>query len=77
MKPRVRQKLDQIFSCGFFASVGKAVPDSVIPITSWKMAAKECTKLKWANCQLMARNAIQQGVESQYPKPGMWERLQE
>jgi hypothetical protein len=77
MRPRARQKLDQIFSYSFFESVGKAVPDSVIHIATWKMAAKECSKLKWSNCQLMARNAIQTRIEKQYPKPGMWERLQE
>jgi hypothetical protein len=77
MKPRVRQKLDQILSYPFFKSVGQPLPDSVFQLNSWKIAAKECSKLKWENFTLHARNAIQNGITSQYPKPGMWERLQE
>jgi hypothetical protein len=77
MKPRVQQKLDQLRGYPFFESVGKPLPDSVSQIETWTMAAKESSKMRWSNCRLMARNEIQHGVESQYPKPGMWERLQE
>src|ERR1041384_6654016 len=77
MKSRVREKLDQIFSYPLFDSVGQPLPDSVTQIKTWKRAVKECSALKWSNCRLMARNAIQRRVESQYPKPGMWERLEE
>ena len=41
------------------------------------MAGKECSKPKWSNFTLHARNAIQRGITKQYPKPGMWERFQD
>ena len=77
MKPRVQAKFDQIRSYPFFENVGQSLPDSVEPVGSWLEAAKECARLKWSNSLLMARNAIQKRVEDQYPKPGMWERLQQ
>lgn len=77
MKPKVQQKLESIFRYPIFESVGMPLPDSVTRVNNWRNAAKECSSKKWGNCQVMARNAIQRGVEKQYPKPGMWERLQE
>src|SRR6185369_10764674 len=57
MKPRVQQKLDQVFSYPFFESVGKPLPPcSVTQIKTWRSAVEECSKLKWANSTLMARN---------------------
>jgi hypothetical protein len=77
MKPRVQQKLDQVFRYPFFESVGKPLPDSVTAISDWKAAIRECSTLMWANSQLMARNAIQAGIERQYPNLALWERFQE
>jgi hypothetical protein len=77
MKQRVRQKLDQILSYPFFKSVGQPLPNTVVRVNSWKIAAMECSKPKWENFTLHARNAIQQGIQGQYPKQGMWERFQE
>ena len=77
MKPRVQQKLESIFGYPIFESVGMHLPDSVAHVTNWRSVAKECSSKKWGNCQYMARNAVQRGVEKQYPKPGMWEGLQE
>jgi hypothetical protein len=77
MKPRVKQKLDQIFSYPFFESVGKSLPTTVSSVKNWTQAAKSCGFLKWRNNTLMARNALQNAIEKQYPKPGMWERSEE
>src|SRR5450756_874236 len=77
MKPRVQQKLDQLRGYPFFESVGKPLPDSVTQIENWRMAAKECGKPRWDNSRLMARNALQSAIQNQFPKAGMWERMQE
>ena|ERR1017187_2658609 len=77
MKPRVQQKLDQIFSYPFFESVGKPMPSTVSIVKTWSQAAKSCGFMKWGNNQLMARNALQEAIQKQYPKLGMWERMQE
>jgi hypothetical protein len=77
MKPRVQQKLDQIFSYPFFESVGKPIPLTVSSVENWKQASKSCGFLKWSNNTLMAGNALRDAIQKQYPKPGMWERMQE
>ncbi len=77
MKPRVKEKIDQIFSYPCFESVGAPLPLTVSKVKNWSQAAKSCGFLKWGNNQLMARNALQERIEKQYPKLGMWERMQE
>ena len=81
MKPRVKQKLDQIFSYPFFESVGKPLPPTVSSVKTWAQAAKSCGFLKWGNNQLMARNALQGQIESRYPEDRVnhffWHRFQE
>jgi hypothetical protein len=77
MKPRVQKKLDQIFNYPFFESVGKSLPSTVSSIKNWTQAAKSCGFVKWQNNKLMAGNALQEAIQKQYPKPGMWERMQE
>ena len=77
MKPKVRQKLDQIFSYPFFESVGQPLPATVSGVKNWTQAAKSCGFTKWGNNRLMARNALSQAIQKLYPKLGMWERHQE
>jgi hypothetical protein len=81
MKPRVKQKLDQIFSYPFFESVGKPLPTTVSSVKTWTQAAKSCGFLKWRNNQLMARNALKGKIQSRYPEDrvnhSFWHRFQE
>jgi hypothetical protein len=72
MKRRIERKLETIFEYRFFQSVAEPLPPSVTPVTSWSRAAKECGAQKWANCQLMARNALQRFTEIQ-----CWDRAQD
>lgn len=77
MKQVVRAKLDSILKYPFFNSVGQGLPPTVSKVDTWLQAAKSCGFLKWKNSKLSARNALQDGITSQFPKPGMWERMQE
>ena len=77
MTPIVKGKLDSILKYSFFSAVGQPLPSSVSKVVGWPQAAKTCGFLKWKNSKLMARNALQDGIERQYPKPGMWERMEE
>jgi hypothetical protein len=77
MTPVVKAKLDSILKYPFFSSVGQPLPSTVSLVDTWPRAAKTCGFLKWDNCLLQAGNALQQGITDQFPKPGMWERLQE
>lgn len=77
MSPAVKAKLNSILKYPFFSSVGQPLPPTLSRVNTWESAAKTCGFLKWRNNKLMARNALQDGITSQFPKPGMWERLQE
>jgi hypothetical protein len=70
-------KLNSILRYPFFSAVGQQLPSNVGKVENWSQAAKTCGFLKWKNSKLQARNAIQGAIEDQYPKPGMWERMQE
>jgi len=63
MKAQVQSKLDSIFKYPFFDSVGRPLPESVTGVNSWRAAGRECASKKWANCQLMARNALFDAVQ--------------
>ena len=73
----VKAKLENILKYPFFNSVGQPLPSTVSRVTTWPNAAKTCGFVKWSNSQLQARNALQRGITDQFPKPGMWERMQE
>ena len=77
MKPIVKSKLDGVFNYPFFDSVGKPLPSGVSRVNTWSQAAKTCGFVKWGNNQLMASNALRNAIQIQYPKQGMWERMQE
>lgn len=77
MTPIVRAKLDSILRYPFFTSVGQPLPLAFSRVDTWPRAARTCGFLKWANSTLQGRNTLQRGITDQFPKPGMWERLQE
>jgi len=77
MTPVVKAKLDSILKYPFFSAVGKPLPSQVSKVESWPQAAKTCGFIKWKNTKLHARNILQRGITDQFPKPGMWERMQE
>jgi hypothetical protein len=77
MKPEVKAKLESILKYPFFSSVGQPLPTTVSRVDTWPRAAKTCGFLKWENNRIMARNTLQGGITDQFPKPGMWERMQE
>jgi len=77
MTPVVKAKLDSIFKYPFFSAVGQPLPSNVSKVENWLQAAKTSGFLKWKNSKLQARNALQRGITDKFPKPGMWERMQE
>jgi hypothetical protein len=64
MKAGGKVKLKEILSYPYFTRVGGPLPVTVTKVNTWKMAAAECCSIKWENCRLMARNALQRSVET-------------
>ena len=81
MTPVVKAKLDSILKYPFFSAVGQPLPSTVTRVDTWPRAAKTCGVLKWENCQLQARNALQRRITARFPedtvKHYFWHRLQE
>ncbi len=77
MTPVVKAKLDSILRYPFLGAAGRPLPANVSKVDTWLSAANTCGFIKWKNSQLQARNALQRGITDQFPKLGMWERLQE
>jgi len=77
MTPVVKARLDRILKYPFFSAVGQPLLPNVSRVDTWPRAAKTCGLVKWSNSQLQAGNALQDGITDQFPKPGMWERMQE
>lgn len=73
----VKSKLDNILKYPFFKAVGHPLPSNVSRVDTWSRAAKTCGFVTWSNSQLQARNSLQRGITGQFPKSGMWERMQE
>lgn len=72
MRREVAEKLDGIFRYPFFKSVGQTLPSTVIPVSNWAEAFKQCNSERWETCRLMARNTLQVLVEERD-----WERTQD
>ena len=72
MKANVQRKMATVFSYPFLQSVGRPLPPSVTAVSHWKDADMVCSSPKWEACRLMARNALQMGVNKRN-----WNRLQE
>jgi hypothetical protein len=77
MTPVVKAKLDSILRYSFFNAAGQSLPSNVSKVENWLQASRTSGFQKWKNGKLHATNAIKAAIEGQYPKAGMWERMQE
>jgi hypothetical protein len=64
MNTSVEEKLKSILEYKFFGSIGEPISgEDVTIVPDWVSAANELKKIKWENCRLKARNALQRTVE--------------